>query len=452
MGMEAGCNPTARAASAACVIGWALAEAEGEPQRRPPRWTEAEDAFLEASLGFLSEDAIAKALGRTPIAVRIRWKRDLGLPAPSKAPGYLTARRAADLLGVDVHAVCAWIAHGWLPAQWLPFQGRRVRRIRVQDLKRFLIKPEHWMLFRLENAQDPGIRKLVALAQERWGDEWLTSGQVAELHGVDDTDVNRFIHAGKLAGRKWGNWWIRRSDAERVYFPKGRGSGHEQDWSEEGDAFMVLARAVGLSLSAIDRLTTGSSARAENGTARRAGSRLTRLVRKHQVPLILEKYGLESVQFRQGGRRLLADWQLYRSRFPTLARAMDRFAEGRQLSAVEAECVRGVLWTWAAYFLGTKHPLTRRLQVPGKHGLSVARLRKLRAALEAAGVDLFGGETKDTVDTAPVYRLVPVPNDEVLPLFEAAIARLKSELELDEVDELEEEVQNAAKLRPGAST
>jgi len=112
-----------------------------------------------------------------------------------------------------------------------------------RGLERFAVKSEHWILFRPDRVRDPALARLVTLAVERWGDEWLTPGQVAEIH-----NVNRHIRAGKLPAVKWGNWRIRRSDAERVYFPKGRGTGHELDWSEEGDAFLVLARAVGLSL------------------------------------------------------------------------------------------------------------------------------------------------------------------------------------------------------------
>lgn len=100
------------------------------------------------------------------------------------------------------------------------------------------------------------LRRLIELKRERWGDEWWTPGQVAAYHGVDHTDVNRYIHAGKLASVKWGNHWILRSEAMKpgLYFPKGKGSGHETDWSEEGDAFLVEMRRRGLSYPAIARM------------------------------------------------------------------------------------------------------------------------------------------------------------------------------------------------------
>jgi hypothetical protein len=387
------------------IVQWALAEAEIAPRRRPLPWSEREDQFLRRYLGVLSEEEIGAALGRTQVAVRLRWKRDLGLPAPSKTPGYVTANQAARMLTVDVHTVCRWIERGWLRAQQLPFQGRKVWRIHIEDLKRFAIKPEHWMLFRPERVHDPTLACLVTLAVERWNDEWLAPGQVAEMHGVDHRDVNRYIRAGKLPGVKWGNWWIRRSDAEQVCFHKGRGTGHELDWSEEGDAFLVLARAVGLSLTAIGRLM--------DWPPQRVGPRLMTLHRTKQIPLLIDKYGLEGVQYRPKDRGLLVDWRLHRNRFPTLARAMDRFAssvsphpfggvhnerdrtaqirqaQGKPLSPVEAECIRGVLWTWAVFHLDREHPLVRRLQVHVGRGRKrfPARLQTLYHELKAMGID-----------------------------------------------------------------
>jgi hypothetical protein len=387
------------------IVQWALAEAEIAPRRRPLPWSEREDEFLRQHLGVLSEEEIGAALGRTRVAVRLRWKRDLGLPAPSKTPGYVTANQAARMLAVDVRTVCRWIERRWLQARQLPFQGRKVWRIRIRDLKRFAVKPEHWMLFRPERVRDPTLAHLVTRAVERWDDEWLAPGQVAEMHSVDHRDVNRYIRAGKLPGVKWGNWWIRRSDAEKVSFRKGRGTGHELDWSEEGDAFLVLARAVGLSLAAIGRLM--------EWPPQRVGPRLMTLHRTGRIPFLIGKYGLEGVRYRPEDGGLLVDWRLHRNRFPTLARAMDRFAagvshrpfdrvhnersrtaqvrqpQGKPLSPVEAECVRGVLWTWAVFHLDRELPLVRRLQVHVGRGRRCfpARLQTLYRELRAVGID-----------------------------------------------------------------
>jgi hypothetical protein len=348
------------------LVSWALTEAEAAPRRKPPPWSTDEDGFLRANLGVLSEEEIAAALGRTPTAVHLRWSRDLGLPAPSKDPAYVTAHRAARMLGVDVHAVCGWIERGWLPARRLPFRDRKVWRIRLEHLKRFAIRPEHWILFRPERVRDHALARLVA-----------------EMHGVDHRDVNRFVRAGKLPAVKWNNWRIRRSDAWQAYFPKGRGSGHVLDWSEEGDAFLVLARAVGLSLAEI--------ARRMKRPAEQVRLRLATLHRRGQIPFLLGKYGIEGVLYRENGR-LLADWREHRGRFPALARAMDLFAAGRRLSPAQAERVRGVLWAWAAFYLGDRHPLARRLQCPHSRSKTVPqeRLQALYLELQRAGVDPLG--------------------------------------------------------------
>jgi hypothetical protein len=245
----------------------------------------------------------------------------------------------------------------------------------------------------------------VTLAIERWDDKWLTPGQVAHMHGVDHRDVNRYIRAAKLPSVKWGNWWIRRSDAGRVCFRKGQGIGHELDWPEEGDAFLVLARAVGRSLAAIGRLM--------DWPLQRVRPRLVALHRTGQIPFLIRKYGLEGVQYRPEARGLLVDWRLHRRRFPTLAWAMDCFAssealrpfdgvysersrtaqvtraQGNPPSPVEAECVRGLLWAWAVFHLDREHPLVRRLQVPAGRVRRrfPARLQTLYRELRAMGID-----------------------------------------------------------------
>jgi hypothetical protein len=281
---------------------------------------------------------------------------------------------------VDVHAVCGWIERGWLPARRLPFRNRKVWRIRVEHLKRFAIRPERWILFRPDRVRDSVLARLVALAVERWPDEWLTPGQVAEMH----RDVNRFVRARKLPAVKWGNWRIQRSDAWQAYFPKGRGSGHVLGWPEEGDVFLVLARAVGLSLAEI--------ARRMKRPAEQIWPRLAMLHRRGQIPLLLGKYGIEGVLYRREDGRLLADWRKHRERFPALARAMDLFAAGRRLSPAQAECVRGVVWAWATFHLGNKHPLAHRLQCPRSRSKTVPqeRLQVLCLELQRAGVDPLG--------------------------------------------------------------
>ena len=71
---------------------------------------------------------------------------------------------------MDVHAVCRWIARGWLPARLLPFRNRRVWRIREEDLKRFIIKPEHWIL--CDTEREEALRVAEEIARLASAGEW----------------------------------------------------------------------------------------------------------------------------------------------------------------------------------------------------------------------------------------------------------------------------------------
>jgi len=375
-------------AATATLVQLAVAEGEdGSGWHR--RWNAEEEEFLRDSLGVLSMETIAAVLGRTVTGVTLRRKR-AGMPAPSKLPGHLTALQTAYTMGVDVPAVCRWIDERWLPGRQLPFSGRRMWQVSMADLRRFAIRPEHWVLFRAERIGHRRLRRLVELAQERWGDEWLTPGEVAAIHGngVTHSDVNRYIHAGKLQGVKWGNWWIRRSDALSVSFAKGKGSGHALDWSPDGDGFIVLGRAVGLSFTAIGRMRAGRRRELAEDAAKQAGARVKGLWQSGQLEHLIEKYELD-VDVAEEGKVLWTDWHGHRGRLPGVARAMDKFNAGRRLSFVEWDTVRGVLRCWAARFLGRKDPLTRSLSVRGRGGRKARfdRLTRGYDELVQRGVD-----------------------------------------------------------------
>src|SRR3989304_6585927 len=78
-------------------------------------WSEADELFLAENLGRLTDKEIGDALGRSEVAVHLRWSRELRLPAPSKDPRYMTARGVARALGVDEHVATHWIDSGILP-------------------------------------------------------------------------------------------------------------------------------------------------------------------------------------------------------------------------------------------------------------------------------------------------------------------------------------------------
>jgi hypothetical protein len=343
------------------------------PHGRAPAWTEPEDEFLRQNLGWLAEDEMAGRLGRTPVAVHLRWKRDLRLPAPSKAPDILTANQVAEGLGVDLHIVAHWIDSGLLPGRRLP-NNRVMRVVRRADLRRWLVQPEHWLYFDPERI-DRGphrragdfydedfwrsARRLAGLAHAHWGDEWWRARQVADHHGVTASDVQRFIRSGRIAavqvrnlsGRHadphWAPWFVRRSEATRadLVFTRGKGSGHEKPQSRAADAFLVLARAVGLSVNAI-------AAMGYPGGVKNLFYRWAQLERKRLIPGLVREFGLKVV-YRPRAGALFADWRDYRDRFPRLARALQRFQAGDELGVRDLCYVRGVLQKWAAWHART---------------------------------------------------------------------------------------------------
>lgn len=227
--------------------------AENHPSA-PPRWTAAEDNFLVANLGWLSEAEIAAHLNRSVNAVHLRWFRDLKLPAPSRHPDIVTANRSAAMLGVDGHNVIKLINRGLLPARTLP-GGRNIRVIRRVTLRCWVINPDHWPYFRpwQKTLPDPHLRRLVTLKMARWDDAWWTPGQAARHHRLATSSViNRRILTGELPAIRWGNWWIKRSDVIQQTFFIGKGSAGYV-WSPRADEYLLAARAAGDTWASIAR-------------------------------------------------------------------------------------------------------------------------------------------------------------------------------------------------------
>ncbi len=82
----------------------------GLARQKEPIWSDDEIAYLEANLHRQSIAKIARRLGRSPTAVRLKAKR-LGIRKSGE--GY-TMTSLCVALGVDHHKVEHWIAAGWL--------------------------------------------------------------------------------------------------------------------------------------------------------------------------------------------------------------------------------------------------------------------------------------------------------------------------------------------------
>lgn len=246
--------------------------------RRTPNWTPDEDQYLRDHLGKMTEEDIAAHLGRTVVGVHLRWKRDLHLHAPSKGPDDYTGHQAAALIGIDAHKIMHWCDIGMIPARRmkgrLNDKQRVIRLINRTSFHRWVVSPSNWIYFDWKNIPDPHLRRLCELRSERWGDEWWTTVQVAQLHGVTTKDIQRMIYLGRLpavqvatslGGRHkdpaWLNWFVLKSDAPNVVFLRGKGAGHAVKFTPRAEAWMLKAYNMGWSVDYIMRSMGSKHAR-----------------------------------------------------------------------------------------------------------------------------------------------------------------------------------------------
>lgn len=233
---------------------------------RYSQWTPEEDQFLRDNHGYMTDAEIGAFLGRTEIAVHLRWSRDLHLPSPSRHPDVITANRAARLLGLDAHKIAHWADVGLLVSRDMP-GPRRIRLLHRVAFERWVVSPSSWIYFDWKKIPDRRLRRLCQLRARRWGDEWWTTVEVARYHGVDSKDVLRLITKKKnlpgvqvatsLGGRNknpyWLNWYVKKSDALKAVFLRGKGSGHTIEFTRRAERWMLKAHKAGWSYQAITR-------------------------------------------------------------------------------------------------------------------------------------------------------------------------------------------------------
>jgi hypothetical protein len=122
------------------------------PKDRP--WSRQDEAYLEANLHRVSVRTLARRLGRSPTAVKLKAKR-LGLRKYDE--GY-TASSLAEALGVDPHWVLARIRSGRLRAS-----HRHTERTPQQGGDSWLITDEAVVDFLRERPYDIDLRKVDSL-------------------------------------------------------------------------------------------------------------------------------------------------------------------------------------------------------------------------------------------------------------------------------------------------
>jgi len=193
-------------------------------------WKKSEDQYLREHLGKVPFEEISRTLGRSENALKVRIGRK----------GYTLSLIAKN-----------WFRLGILPGQIANTKNSYVAIINMQDLKRWVTRPEHWPYLKVERMQPGYLRRLVEKAQARWGDEWLSTRQVAEMHGLPDAktvmvDIKKgrlpAIQCPHMDGRHaggWAYWFVRKSDA-LVYDHRIYTQGPVKDWyTDRAQAFLV---------------------------------------------------------------------------------------------------------------------------------------------------------------------------------------------------------------------
>jgi hypothetical protein len=217
---------------------------------RPARWSQQEDHFVQENLGYITLKEIGATLGRTENAIKIRQVRRQ-FPAPSNRPGWLTGNEAAKALGMDIHSIIKLRKYGIMPMDILP-GVKGIMQMKQVRLYIWAINPDHWIYFKIGKMGDEHLKRLVLLAQSRWDDEWWSVGRVAAYHNIDKRRVNFYILASMIPAKRWGNWFVKRSDVLGLRFR------HQNEavyaWSPGADAFLLRGRALRLEWGVIGRL------------------------------------------------------------------------------------------------------------------------------------------------------------------------------------------------------
>lgn len=346
-------------------------------QERPSlaRWSTSEKQFLLEKIGLMTDGEIGEALGRSAAAIKIKRQR-WGMPAHSKRPGWLTGHGAGKVLGLDIHAIMLLHERGILPMQVVP-GVRGILNIQRKTLYRWAVQPKNWIYFRREQVRDLALRKLLERQAERWGDEWWTAGQACEFLGLEYRQANYLVQKRKLKGKKYGNWWFRKSEVMRRDFVYhfGKGHGHEVDFSPGQDEFIMLAAAVGISFNAIDQMMKWNRGADSNHRWHKA----------LMGEVANGKWQMAGLQTR--GEDVFVDWREQRGRFPAVARAMGKFERGENMAWKEIFIMRGVLAKWMDWY-GVEGP--RMVSARWAKRVAIWKLWEMVARLRGAGVDPLG--------------------------------------------------------------
>jgi len=191
-----------------------LGATRGPERQAAAEWTDEEDRFVLENMRWMTDAEIGARLGRSAHAVKIHRFRHLRYDARRKDPEWPNLQAVARIMGVPCQkTVAGWANQGLIAARVLPTTNGEVRAIARTELFAWASDPENWIYFKPERVADPELQTLIADARLQWQDEWWTPGQVGAYHGVTHMAINNRINLGTLPAKRWGNWWIKRSDA-----------------------------------------------------------------------------------------------------------------------------------------------------------------------------------------------------------------------------------------------
>jgi hypothetical protein len=295
------------------------------PSRKAPLCSETDLARVKELLLFRSPKIVGQMLGRSTDAIKI-VRQCQHFKASSKSEGWLTANRVMQLLGMaDARPVVGWVKKGLVFRHRIA--GDDTWMVHEISLRRWIISPRSWVYFDTKRIQELHLTRLVELAQERWGDEWLTTRQVADLKGTTTWQIDQSIFRGAIPtihivnkdGRHenaaWSFWAIKRSDAEAWQFKL-----PAYDLTDRMHAFILLAGAIGLSGMNIAKLTGVSHSTVSD--------RFQMMNNARHVRKLIKKYGLKGIEYRRkvGAH---ADWRQFAHRFPQVCSAFERYRDGK---------------------------------------------------------------------------------------------------------------------------
>lgn len=178
----------------------AKARALGLARVKERRWTPDDDYGLSILWGRKPDKAVAKKLGRTVAACKIRATRALKRSRQDGIRGW-TGRGLAKLLGIDEHKVTRqWVVKGWLTPSRLPYRigQNRPMLFAEDDLVRFLREQPQEYDWRAMDDPSGYYQRIAKAAWEAAG--LLPIAEAARRVGMSVEGLRRHVRQGWLPG------------------------------------------------------------------------------------------------------------------------------------------------------------------------------------------------------------------------------------------------------------